>query len=162
MRLALLLVLATAAHAQSGPHIGTIPDAFDQTPGVTAYLHPETNPEATVFRYDADRGTIVVDGRSTTVRPVGRSREETAVEAGTGIRRGYSVQLWRPRDRSFEVEVWERSIGDDEAGGDCTEIRGGITVRKRGRTTHLRVTGEACQFGALAPGRRYRRGAPAA
>ena len=26
-----------------------------------------------------------------------------------------------------------------------------LTVRKRGRTTHLRVTGEACQFGAATP-----------
>lgn len=147
MRLALLLCLVTAAHAQSGPRIGTIPDAFDMTPGVTATLHPENNPEATVFRYDHDSGTIVVDGRSATVRRSGRERTETAVEAGTGIRRTYDVQIWRPRDRSFEVEVWERSV--DDGGGDCIEMRGGITVRKRGRSTHLRVTGEACQFGAI-------------
>lgn len=135
---------AGPSQAQSNPQIGSLPDAFEMTPGVTAYLHPEGNPDVTVFRYDHDDGTIVVDGRRATVRPSGRARTETAFDQSAGVTRTYDVQVWRPRDRSFEVEVWERSV--DDGGGDCMETVGGLTVRKRGRQTHLRIEGQACQF----------------
>lgn len=149
-RLALItLVFATAPAAAQAPRLSDVGTGGDTSfnSGVTLYVNPEGNYDVTYLRWgpNADSpAVVIVDGQRTTLRSVGRGSTRTARDA-SGVTRSYDVSTFRSRDRSVEVELWLRGA-DDEDGGDCIQQVGGMTVRKRGRETHVRVSASACQF----------------
>jgi len=145
-------MIAPAALAQ--PQIGVVPGADVGVMGATTIcMSLEGQPnggcvfyEVRSFRSSRHIIRMRVDGRTTDLRETGRSTTRTAYDREHRMTRSYTVQTYRAADGSFTAELWTR--GDDiEGGGDCSEMRGGLTVRKRGRQTHVRLEGAACTLG---------------
>lgn len=88
--------------------------------------------------FDGSLNRVNIDGRDYTVSRVSRRRAH-AFDREAGIRREYTVSIYRPQDRSFEVELWERH----EMEGEWSRVLGGMTVRRRGTHTMVRVEGAA-------------------
>lgn len=154
-RLALWTVSTLAAlPAVAQPRIGVVPGAGVGEMGATTIcMSLEGQPdggcvfyEVRSFRSSRHVIRMHVDGRTTALREVGSARTRTAYDREYRVTRTYHVQNYRAADGSFTAELWTR--GDDiEDGGDCGEMRGGLTVRKRGQQTHVRLQGAGCTLG---------------
>jgi len=146
----LATVLCTSA-VQAQPCIGVVPNAetgyTSEGRSYLCYSVEGRNDGCVFFLENTRRGSVSrmnVDGRTTAVRKVGRERTQTAYDRQYRVTRTYSVSNYRAADGSFTAELWERN--NDTEGGDCVEMRGGLTVRKGGRQTHVRVEGQGCTF----------------
>ena len=134
-------LLVPSAAAQDGPSIGFVTDCNDDGYGERLYLETDfDDPNACPIFRDDDMGTFVrIDGLLKEVSAVSR-REETVRDESSGVSREYQVAVFRPRDRSFEIETWTRY---EPQGPTHAVVYGGFTVRKAGRTTSVRVAGTA-------------------
>lgn len=137
---AIPLLLPATALAQ--PRLGRVqaPVEYGNT-----VLYPENDRSAPVFAYVAASGYwMTVDGRRTELEHLSSRAGARALDPASGVMRTYHVERYRARDRSFTVELWQREV---ETGGECNEAFGGLTVRKAGQQTHLRVVGYDCPAG---------------
>ena len=136
------------------PRIGVVPGAEVGVMGATTICmslggHPNGGClfyEVRSFRSSRHIIRMRVDGRTADLREVGRATTRTAYDREYRETRSYTVQNYRAADGTFTAELWTRS-DDIEDGGDCGEMRGGLTVRKRGRQTHIRLEGAGCTLG---------------
>ena len=150
--LAALLVLACGALsapalAQRAPTVGVV--RLSSSFQTTFELFAEASPRAgAVFAVndggcninvppDCDYALVNVDRSTIRVRQVGPARQEQATDAA-GVTRAYSVGTWRDVSRRTTVEIWTRQDGCEV---HTCELRGGITVRRGGRSTTVRVVG---------------------
>lgn len=147
--LALLCVPSSLAQ----PRVGVVPGANVGGMGATTIcMSREGQPNGGCVFYEVrpfrGRASIQmhVDGRTAALRELGRGTTRTAYDREYRVTRTYHVQHYRAVDGSFTAELWTRS-DDVEDGGDCGEMRGGVTVRKAGRQTHVRLEGAGCTLG---------------
>ena len=85
-----------------------------------------------------------VNGQTIEVVRVGRVYEAQAFDATIGRNRTYTVDTYRARGGAFTAELWTRGDDNEDDGGDCSSQLGGLTVRKGGRQTQMRIQGFSC------------------
>lgn len=136
----LSLVMASPGFAQ--PRIGRVHASVEY--GNTV-LYPEHDRSAPVFAYVAGSGYWMnIDGRLTEIGLIDNQGSARGFDQRARVMRTYRVERYRPRDRSFTVELWQREV---ETGRECNEAFGRLTVRKGGRQTHVRLVGYDCPAG---------------
>ena len=138
-----LAFLSATAFLQQDPRIGCVRQLPEFVAGLSLQREGETRRECYVYyvpEHDSNFGLVNVDGRDYRVRETHR-RRASAVDRAAGVTRQYDVLTLTPRDGGFEAELWMRN--HSEPGWESSEIRGGLTVRKDGGQTTIRVVGGA-------------------
>lgn len=139
--LAATVLLTPSSRAQSAPSVGCVRNTSDWEAG-TAFTREGDTRECYVFYSPSFDGTINrvnVDGRDVLVYRASQ-RQASAMDEAAGIRRQYTVTTYRPRNRRFEVELWERHVSD---GWEGSTAFGGMTVRRGSRSTTVRLVGSS-------------------
>lgn len=139
--LILLILPISTALAQRPPSIGCVRNVSDWEAGTALSREGESRRECYVFyspSFDGSTNRVNIDGRDYSVQRVSRRRNH-AFDQAAGIRREYTVTIYRPRGNAFEVELWERH----ELDGEGSRVLGGMTVRRRGTQSMVRVEGYA-------------------